>query len=217
MVNGRAKPNPSHNWVSGIVLYYMLTGDQFAYECAMSNSQGVTLRTVDKLKANPTTNGQARETGWAILSFCSLYDLTGEQKYLDKALICFRNHQKLKWKAKGPHHDGGLQYYYGTQGYCELQHRTNDPEVMQFLEEGAAKDFSDKYAEWRVFYGNVLAYVGLKKNKPEYIEKAKKLFTEYKPKSTPKCFTGSGAWDKESGKYMRNGHILQYVLWKNKK
>ena len=211
LADGRCKPNPSHNWVTGIVLYYMLTGDQMAYECAISNGVGTHKRKVATLKRNPTADGQARESGWGILLYCSLYELTADKKYLDYALVLWRNNLALKYKAKGPYLDRGLQYYYSTQGLCELQNLTGDEEIMKCLEEGCAGEFSDKYAEWRVFLTNIYAYVGYKKNKPQYIQKAKELFKAYRPR--PQCFNSTGAWDKESGKFIRNGHLLQYVLW----
>jgi exo-rhamnogalacturonan lyase-like protein len=210
--DGRCKPNPSHNWVSGIVLYYMLTGDQMAYECAISNGVGVYKRKVARLKDKPTAGGQARESGWGILLYCSLYELTADKQYLDNALVLWNNNLKEKYKAKGCYMDRGLQYYYCTQGLVELQKLSGDKDLMKMLEEGCKGDFSDRYKEWHVFLTNIYAYVGYKQNKPEYIEKAKKLFQAYRPR--PQCFNSSGAWDKESGKFIRNGHILQYVLWK---
>ena len=140
-----------------------------------------------------------------------------DSKYLDKALVLFRNNLALKWKEKGPYMDGGLQYYYSTQGLCELHHRTGDAELMKLLEEGCQGTFSDGYAEWRVFLTNLYAYVGYKRNKPEYIRRAKELFMAYKPGGSPACFRRTGAWDKETGKFIRNGHILQHVLWKAKR
>jgi len=212
--DGYCKPNPSHNWVSGIVLYYMLTGDPIAYECALSSDAGLEKRIISEFRDRPSPGGQMRGSGWAILCYCSLYDLTGEQKYLDKAMILFRNNLVLKWKEKGPYMDGGLQYYYSTQGLCELQHRTGDAELLKLLEEGCQGSFTDQYGEWRVFLTNIYAYVGYKRNNPEYIRKAKELFLAYKPGGSPACFRSTGAWDKETGKFIRNGHILQYVLWK---
>jgi len=214
LAGGRCKPIPSHNWISGIILYYMLTGDPIAHECALSSDAGLEKRIVSRFRKQPSAGGQMRESGWAILCYCSLYDLTGERKYLDKAMVLFRNNLAHKWKEKGPYGDGGLQYYYCTQGLCELHHRTGDPEVMKMLEEGCRGSFSDRYAEWRVFLTNIYAYVGYKQNNPQYITKAKELFLAYKPGGSPDCFRGTGAWDKETGKFIRNGHILQHVLWK---
>ena len=217
LAGGYCKPNPSHNWISGIILYYMLTGDPIARECALSSDVGLEKRIVSGYRKQPSSAGQMRGSGWAILCYCSLYDLTGDRKYLDKALVLFRNNLALKWKEKGPYMDGGLQYYYSTQGLCELHHRTGDAELMKLLEEGCQGTFSDGYAEWRVFLTNLYAYVGYKRNKPEYIRRAKELFMAYKPGGSPACFRRTGAWDKETGKFIRNGHILQHVLWKAKR
>jgi hypothetical protein len=218
LADGRCKPIPSHVWISGVVLYYMLTGDPMAKECALSTGRGIELRLVGPLRKGPTTRGQARSSGWAILVCCSLFDLTGDREYLDKGLVLFRNHQKPKWKAKGPYHDKGLQYYYCTQGLCELQHRTGDAELMQMLEEGCRGDieaaFGKTYREWPAFLSNVFAYVGCKKGNAAYIAKAKELFRRYRPGGSPACFRSTGAWDKETGKFIRNGHILQHALWK---
>jgi hypothetical protein len=221
LAGGRCKPTPSHVWISGVILYYMLTGDPMAKECALSTDRGLELRLVSRLRKGPTTRGQARSSGWGMLVYCSLYDLTGEKKYLDKGLVLFRNHQKPKWKAKGPYHDQGLQYYYCTQGLCELQHRTGDAELMEMLAAACEGDveaaFARTYSEWPAFLANVFAYVGHKKGNDEYIAKAKALFERYKPGGSPACFRRTGAWDKETGKFIRNGHILQHVLWKRER
>ena len=63
----------------------------------------------------------------------------------------------------------------------------------------------------------MLAYVGYTSNTPAYIRKAEELFTAVIPKAPkPTVFTSGGAWTKESGKPMRNGHILQHVERKTK-
>ena len=216
----RGRPTTTHTWVSGVVLYYMLTGEQKAYECAMRTYQGIRERGVGRYRKGPSTGGQMRSTGWSVLGLCSLYDLTADKKYLDDAMVLFKNHVVPTWKKDGPYLQKGLQYYYSTQGFCELQHRTGDAEVMKLLEEGCAGQFPKKtYSEWPIFLSNIYAYVGLKQNKPEYVTKAKELFNAYvsNSKSPPAYRIGSGAWTKETCKTIRNGHILQYVLWKTSK
>jgi exo-rhamnogalacturonan lyase-like protein len=212
----RGRPTTTHTWVSGVVLYYMLTGEQKAYEAAMRTYQGIRERGVAGYRKGPKTGGQMRSTGWSILGLCSLYDLTADKKYLDDAMVLFKNHVVPTWKKDGPYLQKGLQYYYSTQGLCELQHRTGDKEVMKLLEEGCAGKFPEKtYSEWRIFLTNIYSYVGLKQNKPEYLVKARTLFNSYvsSSKSPPAYRIGSGAWTKETCKTIRNGHILQYVLW----
>jgi len=213
----RGRPTTTHTWVSGVVLYYMLTGEQKAYECAMRTYQGLLERAVNPKRKSPGTGGQMRSTGWSILNLCSLYDLTADKKYLDDAMVLFKNHVVPTWKKDGPYLQKGLQYYYSTQGFCELQHRTGDANVMKLLEEGCAGQFPKKtYSEWPIFLSNIYAYVGYKKGKPEYIKTAQDYFTGYVSgsKSPPAYRIGSGAWTKETCKTIRNGHILQYVKWK---
>jgi hypothetical protein len=211
-------PIPSHNWISGVVLYYMLTGEPQAKECAFSNHAGMKRRLIDRQDKKPNPKTQTRELGWTILNLCSLYDLTADKKYLDDALILFNKPVTMQWQQSGPYLQKGLQYYYSTQGFCELHHRTGDEKVMKLLREGCAGDFSKHktYDEWKVFVSNIYAYVGYKDKNDVYIARAEKLFSEYAAKSISCYRPGSGAWDKESGKFMRNGHILQYVEWKKK-
>lgn len=215
--DGRCKPIPSHMWLQGIVLYHYLTGDPLARECALSAGGGLRTRTIAPLReGGPTKDGpQARESGWGMLVCCSLSDLTGDQAWLDDGLVLFRNHLREKWRQTGTYHDGGLQYYYGVQGLCELHRRTQDPEILAMLEDGARGEFPSKdSAEWKVFLAEACAYVGDVKDDQGLIDKARVLFADYRHFERPVCFNDNQAWDKESGKYLRCGHILQHVLWR---
>jgi len=215
--DGYYGPIPSHTWLSGMVLYYMLTGENKARECAINCGRGIRRRQVAKYRNKPSAGGQTRSSGWAILALCSLYDMTADKTYLDDAMVLFNNNITPQWKQMGPYLQKGLQYYYTTQALCELHDRTGDENVMKLLEEGCAGSFSHKYKEWQIFLSNIYAYVGYKKNNPAYIKKAEDLFNAYIPAaSAPPCYDGSGAWDKQSGKILRNGHILQFVEWKLK-
>lgn len=212
-------PITSHTWLSGVVLYYMLTGDMKAKECAINCGKGLSRRQVSRYRNKARAGGQTRESGWAILGFCSLYDMTSDKKYLDEAMVLFNNHIMKQWQARGPYLESNLQYYYSTQGLCELHDRTNDPNILKLLKEGCDGQFPKKsYAEWRVFLSNIHAYVGYKTKDEKYIKSAEDLFSIYtNSKSYLKCYAETGAWDKESGKLLRNGHILQFVKWKMKK
>jgi hypothetical protein len=167
---------------------------------------------------------QTRELGWSILNLCSLYDLTADKKYLDDALILFNKPLTMQWQKGGPYlgATGGncLQYYYSTQGLCELHHRTGDANVMKLLKEGCEGDYEatkPAYNEWPIFLSNIYAYVGYKEKNAAYIARAEELFAKYAEiTKNLGCYTANGAWDKESGKLIRNGHILQYVEWKLK-
>jgi len=216
--DGHYGPIPSHNWLPGVVLYYMLTGEPQARECAFSNHAGMKRRLIDKQDKAPNAGIQTRELGWSILNLCALYDLTADKKYLDDAMILFDKPLTMQWKASGPYLQAGLQYYYSTQPLCELQHRTGSEEVMKLLREGCAGKFPENtYNEWPIFLSNIYAYVGYKDKNEAYIARAEELFIKYAEiTKNLGCYTTNGAWDKESGKLIRNGHILQYVEWKLK-
>ncbi len=216
--SGYYKPIPSHHWNQGVAVYYMLTGEEKARECALRSAMGVKLRTVDKFAKSPGAGGQLRSAGWSLLVLCSAYDLTADKKYLDQALSLFRNNIVPKWKAKGPYMDGGLQYYYSVYPLAMLHHRTGDAEVLKLMREGVAKDsFSYKYGEWTIHINNLYAYVGMLDNKPAAIKKAQELFMKYAPRGdNPGVYNGNGAWTKEQAKHLRYGHLLQYIHWRKK-
>jgi DUF1680 family protein len=190
----------------------------------MRNYQGIKERQVDPVRNNPTAAGQTRSATWSILALCSLNDLTADKKYLDDAMVLFNNEVVPKWKKVGPYLDtAALQYYYSTQPLVELAEHTGDANVLALLKEGCEKNFAkagltEMYAEWPIFLSNIYAYVGYKTGNEGYIKKAEELFCTYVPAApSPFCYRPSSqAWDKESGKMIRNGHILQFVEWKLK-
>jgi len=219
---GRSKPITSHFWGSGVVLHYMLTGDPKSKECALRGGVGIRLRQVNKYKDKPSAGGQSRSSGWAILFLCSLYDMTADRKYLDDAMVLFSNHLMEQRKASGPFlvKSNHLQYYYGTQGFCELAERTGDAKVLEFIKAGVEADFektcgAKTYNEWPMFLSNIYAYLGHKTDNEGLVKKAEDYFCRVVSKSpSPPCHKSSGAWTKETCKTLRNGHILQFVKWK---
>jgi hypothetical protein len=222
--DGNYGPIPSHNWDSGMVLYYMLTGEPQAREGALNNYAGMKRRLIDPQDQAPNPNVQTRELGWSILNLCSLYDMTADRKYLDDAMILFNKPLTMQWKAGGPYlgNAGGncLQYYYSTQALCELHQRTGDANVLKLLKEGCEGNYEETkpaYKEWAVFLSNIYAYVGYCEKNAAYIAKAEDLFCRYaEATKTMGCYSSNGAWAKDSGKLLRNGHILQYVEWRLK-
>ena len=72
---------PSHEWVEGLWDYYHLTGDPFALETVKGIAQNVEyvlthqIFTLDNYTA-------AREAGWALRTFCSMYTETNEDIWL---------------------------------------------------------------------------------------------------------------------------------------
>jgi len=226
-----AKPTPASNWVSGVALYYMLTGEPKALETCLRNVQGVRNAWEADKKKDPyyrmARNMEAN--AWSILVMCSLHDLTGEKEYLDEALGLFRANVVPVWRKLGPHlfragsqirgqsyHKEGMKYCYSIQALCELHHRTGDKAVLKLLTEGAKKDFPDTFFDAPLHLSSLHAYVGYKTDSEEYLEKAVESFIEGFPesKSPPVVMPDSSEWSRRAAILLRTGHILQYVHWK---
>ncbi|MFO7900630.1 MAG: hypothetical protein R6V58_16410, partial [Planctomycetota bacterium] len=215
--NGWYKPITSHHWACGVALHYMLTGEPKARECAIRSAKGVSWRQVDRYRSKPSAGGQFRSTGWAILLLCSVYDMTADQHWLDEAMVLFKNSVLPTWKKRGPHMGGGLQYYYSIDGLTRLHHRTGNEQLLEVLRDGAKKEFKARYGEWKIHFSNLYGYLALVDKSQEHLKKGEQLFTDYvSDRESPRCYTAAGAWTKETGKRLRNGHILQYAEWKLK-
>jgi hypothetical protein len=214
---GYYKPITSHHWACGAVLYYMLTGEEKAKECALRSAMGVKLRQVDRF-ANPSAKGQPRSSGWAILLLCSVYDMTAEKQYLDQAMQLWNNNLKVMWKEKSPTFGRGsnIQYLYSIYPLCVLHDRSGNEEILECLKLGAATEGVDKTNRIEINHlTNLFGYVGYLTKNEEYLKRAKTHFATA-IQGSPSCFTGGGAWTKESAKRLRYGHILQYACWKLK-
>ncbi len=213
---GWFRPIPSHHWSCGVVLYYMLTGEPKAREAAIRSANGVVLRQVNSYRNEPSTRGQLRSSGWAILVLCSTYDLTGDQHWLDEAMVLFNHHFVPLWEDRGPLMGGGLQLYYSLDGLTRLHHRTGNEQLLRLLREIAEAEFSGRDGgEWLTHFTNLYGYLALVDNNEDYLAKAVQYFNAYTPsRPNPPAFTNTGAWTKEVAKRLRNGHILQYVQWK---
>ncbi|NQU09985.1 hypothetical protein HQ590_04280, partial [bacterium] len=75
----RGATYPSHMWITGITLYYYLTGDPDAREAAIAMGE-VNLRFIEQRWCATTLTG--REHGWPILNLGFVYELTRDQRYL---------------------------------------------------------------------------------------------------------------------------------------
>jgi hypothetical protein len=218
--------SPQNNWVSGVVLYYMLTGEPKALECAMRNGEG--LRRV--WRAGQHQRG-AESAGWTIGNFMAMYRLTGDRSWLDEALSIFKKHIVPLWKSHGPFlHNPGQQfrgqtymredeaYCYVIAQLCELHHLTGNEEVLKLLEEGARRPFPQSYYAGFLYISDLYAYVGLKKGDAALLARGFELFSENFPLSRrpPVYRPGTRDWTKESAMMLRVGNVMQYSAWKMK-
>ncbi len=74
---------PSHEWVEGLLDCYHFTCDERAYEAALKIGENV-LKLLELPKYQTVGEVGARETGWALRAFASLYEETHDPKWLSK-------------------------------------------------------------------------------------------------------------------------------------
>lgn len=94
------EPNPSHSWVQGLVLYYLLTGNRKSLEAAEEvilatnyywthQWGGEPLYEPDPLD-NAPGSAELRIQGWGIENLLTFWKLTNERKYLASAIKIWR-------------------------------------------------------------------------------------------------------------------------------
>lgn len=87
---------PTHNWNSGIILYYLLTGDKKSLDAAEENTKGI-LNHFGKggLGGRDSSvlgcTGEVRAEGWSMLNLVNLYRVTGNSLYLETAKDIVKN------------------------------------------------------------------------------------------------------------------------------
>ena len=218
-------PTPSSNWLAGVALYYMLTGEPKALECCLRNGAG--LKAAWAAPRAPRADMAAN--AWAISSCCALYDLTADKKWLDEALGLFRTNVAEKRKHHGPFlHDPTYQiqgqsyiqddakYCCAIGPFCDLHRHTGDEAVLKLLTEGCEKEFPESFFEAPLFLADLYAYVGHRTGKAVYLKKAADLFAQGFPesKSPPVFLPDNSTWSRQSAMMFRAGHLLQYAHWK---
>jgi hypothetical protein len=220
--------SPLTNWISGVVLHYMLTGEPKALECALRNGEG--LKRVWRANQQGYTRG-AESAGWTIGNLMAMYRLTADKTWLDEALWVFNKSIVPLWKQDGPFlHNPGRQfrgqtymkediaYCYVIAQLCELHHLTNNEEVFKLLEQGTSRPFPQSYYEAPLYLADLYAYVGLKKGDAALQARGFDMFAENFPlsKRPPVYQPGSRTWSEESAMMLRIGNVLQYSAWKMK-
>lgn len=222
----RQHPSVAQNWIAGVVLYYMLTGEPKALECALRNGTGI--RRAWETKPRVSVEGLA----WSIANYLALYKVTGEKTWLEDARALFKEKVVPIWKNEGSFlHDPGrlfwgqsyhktdIAYCYSVAVWCELHHLTGDEDVMKMLSEACAKEWPSKsYYNAPLFLSDLRAYVGLKTENPEVLTEGARMFGRAFPlsKCPPTYVKGVNGWSVEKAMMLRAGHILQYAASKQK-
>jgi hypothetical protein len=221
--DGHTSPIPTHNWISGLVFYHLLTGDPMAREAALRNCNvGIYPRLIERLlDGRVGVDQQPRESGWSILNLVTAYELTGEQQYLDWALICWNRHLKPRWQRDGVGFGAGefgLQMFYCTHGLIGLHRWTQDPGILQYIEAAvlavdAAREPWQFSRELGAFFSDYWGYLAVVLNRPEYLLKGREYLQMRIPTAAEDRVFDSGTRTvtKEVAKALRNGHILQWA------
>jgi hypothetical protein len=224
-------PTVETNWLAGVALWYMLTGEPKAFECCQRNAEGLKAGWAHVAKTKPWAGPQndMAANAWGMASYCAMYKLTGDRKWLDEGLGLFRTNVIAKRKSLGPFlHDAAhqiqsqdyiqedMKYCYALASFCELQHLTGDEDLMKLLQEGCQQDFPDSFFEAPFFLSDLYAYVGHKTDNADYVKKAADLFAQAFPESKcpPVFLPDNSVWSRTSAMMLRTGHLLQYANWK---
>ena len=228
-------PGAGDNGLPGLVLFYMLTGEPKALECARRGGEGLkaSWQWVAEAKPYGGPQGDMAANGFSMQCFVAMYDLTADRKWLDEALKLFNDHVVPTWKSVGPHlHDAMNQirsqdyvqedykYYCAIQGLCELARVVNDDKLMEMLKAGADKPLPTTTSfEAPFFFSGQLGFMAYATTNQDYLAKAMDSFVQGFPesKSPPIFLPNNSVWSQTSAMMLRTGHLLQYAAWKMKK
>ena len=228
----RGQPSVTTTWLAGVVLYYMLTGDAKTYECIQ--------RTVKYMPAawerifasddwyTRRIPGDMQAVARTIFTYCSMYDLTGQRHWLDKALMMFRRCVLPKAKNYGPHlHErkqirsqdytrDDVKYCYSIQAFCLLHHLTGEKRVLALLKAGCDAEFPENFFDAPLYLADLHAYVALKTANRDYLDDAVDHWISAFPESKcpPVYLPSNSQWSRRKAMMLRAGHLLQYAFWK---
>jgi len=228
---GPKQPRAEKNWLAGVALYYMLTGDPKARECALRNYGGLQDAWIKRVKSKPSRY-DIYPGLLTIRNLLSLNAITGDTKYLDDVQALLKNHIYVLQEHYGPHlfspgnevwgqdyHRLAEQYCHGVATLCELHHRTRDERLGALLVAGAEKEFAKTFYHAPLYLSDLYAYVGHTAGKKKLVEKALDCFIDTFPESRkpPVFLSGSRDWTRRSAMVLQAGHLLQYVCWQRRK
>ena len=231
----RGQPNVVTNWLAGVVLYYMMTGDPKTLECINRNSRAVLsgwdriFKSRDYYMRRIPSDMQA--VARTIFTYCAMHGLTGDKVWLDRARKLFHSCVIPKWKNYGPHlHDrkqirsqdytrDDIRYCYSIQAFCLLHHLTGDKKMFELLKAGCDKEFPENFFDAPLFLADLCGYVALKTGNTDYLDDAVEHWIEAFPESKcpPVYMPGNSQWSRRKAMFMRTGHLLQYAHWKLKR
>ena len=147
-VDGGSGYNVAHQWVEGMLLQYLLTGDRRSLEVAREMGYHLIEYAHDmspRLKAKPRTiPATERDLGWALLSLMFLEETTGEAQYTEaietliEGVVASQDQERGHWPRSLPHPDfdtGGATFMLGvlTEALMRYHEKTGDPDVARSI------------------------------------------------------------------------------------
>jgi len=223
-------PSVRTNFLAGVALYHMLTGELKALECCRRNAEGLKTSWAHIAKHPPWAGpqGDMAANAWAMHAYIAMHDLTGDKHWLDEALKLFKTNVSAKWKSLGPHLHSrqqirsqsytrdDIRYCYAVHVFCLLHHRTGNKKLFELLKAGCDKDFPENFFDAPLFLADLHAYVGLKTGKTGYLDDAVEHWIEGFPESKcpPVFLPNNSQWSRRRAMQLRAGHLLQYCFWK---
>jgi uncharacterized protein YyaL (SSP411 family) len=225
-------PEVRTNQLAGVVLYYMLTGEPKALECARRNAAGLQAAWKYVAEKKPWAGPQEdmAANARAMQGYCAMYALTAKTSWLDEALGLFRTNVRAKWKALGPFlHDreqirsqsytrDDIRYCYAVDAFCQLHRLTGDAEVLKLLQAGCDAEFPENYFDAPLFLADLEAYVAGTTGKADYADAAVDHWIQAFPESStpPVYIPRHSQWSHNASTYLHAGRLLEYYFWKHK-
>jgi len=142
--------NVAHQWVEGILLDYLLTGDRRSLEVAREMAVHLVeyaLEMSGRLKDKPTIIPMTeRSLGWTLISLMFLEEVTGDKQYAEAikmlvdGIVASQDEKRGHWprSLRSPHPDyetGGAPFMVGvlTEALMRYHERTGDEAVARSL------------------------------------------------------------------------------------
>lgn len=157
-IDGHADPsvcmnNPSrismnsHTWNGGLVLYYLLTGDQKAWEAAVENGIAASALLAKLSETLSCADAELRQETWPILNLVNLYRADGNPEYLRVAKNIAVNRVLYREQEVGKRGNFGRQtcdlqagkseasvmLAYSIDPLIQIHHETQDPQIASLI------------------------------------------------------------------------------------
>ncbi|MCX7804442.1 MAG: hypothetical protein N3A38_04545 [Planctomycetota bacterium] len=216
--------------ISGLALWYMLTGEPKARDAALRSAEGLVAFWEHVNTRKDRIRGDMAANGAAIQSFCVAYDLTADRKWLDRALELFNTSVVEKYKKFGPHlHSPGRGQLDGQdirgedQAYlsiigplCLLHSRTGDSGVLKLLTEATEKPLSeDSHFDAPASVAGLYAYAGAVTGNAAFRKLGIDTFNQgYPVTKSPQVFLHENStWHDDAARKLYAGQNMAYAIW----